>query len=454
MAAEGLKVAAGVFFTLFVSFIIVGYQGLLPVLLKEGVFQDMCRYVIDQYLVHKSLISTRSNHTQISADEPLCKAQELHLSLMFTLGVSVLNGMCLPVGFIVQRYGPRITCSIGAILIASGSVLFAFSSSKFDAYIPGYILMGAGGPFVAFSMFSLAQIIPHRQGMIFSLIVAAFDGSSGLMFLFWVLNHFFHLSLRTMFLYYLVLPAALLLSTFWLFPPHSSPEKLQTDEYAQINPSTPLMQPTQWFKAHSSLRNIITSPPFILVVVWSMLYVTTKYFYMGNMYSEILWITSNDKLQARTAQFVFSIIVPLSALFAPLTSYLMDTHPPEVTVILMAITSLICAAAINIKLYYLQYATMTFIVFNRFAFFAIAPFLLTKMYGSEKGPTVLYGIDAFLASCFNYSNYLWTFLSVSVMNGSFFVLNLILNLLCAITGVLLALAIRRWRIPANSKIHV
>jgi hypothetical protein len=43
MAAEALKIAVGVFFTLFVSFIIVGYQGILPVLLKEGVYQDLCR---------------------------------------------------------------------------------------------------------------------------------------------------------------------------------------------------------------------------------------------------------------------------------------------------------------------------------------------------------------------------------------------------------------------------
>ncbi len=41
MAAEGMKVAVGVFFTLFVSFIVVGYQGILPVLLKEGVYQNL-----------------------------------------------------------------------------------------------------------------------------------------------------------------------------------------------------------------------------------------------------------------------------------------------------------------------------------------------------------------------------------------------------------------------------
>lgn len=427
MAAEVLKVIVGVFFTLFVSFIIVGYQGILPVLLKEGVYQNLC-----------------SNQTEVveSSEEPLCHAQTLRLNLMFTIAVSILNSMCLPVGFIVQYYGPRITCSIGAILIASGAILFSFSSPHFDAYIPGYAMMGAGGPFVAFSMFGLTQLIPNRQGTVFSLIVAAFDGSSGLMFLFWVINKYFHYSIHTIFLFYIILPGMLLVSTFWLFPPKKKP--ISRDTSLDINASMPLIHPSSWFNPHD-IKAVVVSSPFMLIALWSMLYVTTKYFYMGNMHSEVLWITNYNRSQARTAQFVFSILVPFSAVFAPLTSYLMDKRPPHFSVAIMAIISFLTAATSNINIYYLQYATMTFIVFNRFFFFAIAPLILTKMYGTEKGPTSLYGIDSFLAACFNYTNYLWTYLAFNVDDGSFLFLNLILNCACGVIGVIVAVALSRWR---------
>ncbi len=145
-----------------------------------------------------------------------------------------------------------------------------------------------------------------------------------------LLNYYLHLSIRTMFLSYLVLPLALLISTLWLFPPNKrdGDQRALSEGEVEINASVPLLKPTSWLDSSMPLKHI---------------------------------------------------------------------------------------------------------------------FLLTKMYGSEKGPSVLYGIDAFLAACFNYTNYLWTFLSVTVLHGNFFLLNLILNSLCAIVGLAVAISINRWR---------
>ncbi len=172
------------------------YQALLPVLKSEGVYASLC-----------------------APGEATCSAQELRLDLMFTITMSAVNAVGLGVGFVIPRIGPARCCMVGSVIIACGAALLAFSASVDALCIAGYVLMGAGGPFIAFPMFTLPQLIPARLGLAFSLIIGAFDGSAAMMIIVKVLHDHADASLRMIFLLFLILPAALFLSASWLFRP-------------------------------------------------------------------------------------------------------------------------------------------------------------------------------------------------------------------------------------------
>ena len=57
---------------------------------------------------------------------------------MLTIAVAVLNVVCFPVGYCVDKFGPPIVGIVGSFILSLGSLLFAVSDSEnFDMYIPG-----------------------------------------------------------------------------------------------------------------------------------------------------------------------------------------------------------------------------------------------------------------------------------------------------------------------------
>ena len=150
---------------------------------------------------------------------------ELHrLNLMFTTAAVATNICALPVGTVLDRYGPRISGIVGSILLAIGALLFAFARQlPFDAYIPGYLFLALGGPFVFISSFQLSNTFPRHSGLILALLTGAFDSSSAI-FLFYRLiytatNGAF--TPQKLFSVYLVVPLLILLAQLLIMPAKS-----------------------------------------------------------------------------------------------------------------------------------------------------------------------------------------------------------------------------------------
>jgi len=57
----------------------------------------------------------------------VCYEQELRLNLMFTIAAVSTNVVALPVGWILDRFGPRVCGITGAASITIGALLFAFA---------------------------------------------------------------------------------------------------------------------------------------------------------------------------------------------------------------------------------------------------------------------------------------------------------------------------------------
>lgn len=139
-------------------------KALRAVLVASGVYQDLCH-------------------------DNQCKEQNLRFSLMFTIGSSAFNIVSLVVGWILDHYGPRITCFLGSALMALSCV--GFSLTGVDLYIPAFLLMAIAGPHEFLSMPHISNAFPEHASTILSALSCAFDASSGVFFVFYLLNPVF-----------------------------------------------------------------------------------------------------------------------------------------------------------------------------------------------------------------------------------------------------------------------
>lgn len=143
---------------------------------------------------------------------------------MFTIAAVVTNVSALPVGTILDAYGPRVCGIIGSICLAIGAVLFGTASKlPFDGYIPGYLFLALGGPFVFISSFQLSNTFPTRSGLILSMLTGAFDASSALFLLFRLLSEHTHglVSINNFFAVYLIVPVFIIAAQIFIMPPTS-----------------------------------------------------------------------------------------------------------------------------------------------------------------------------------------------------------------------------------------
>lgn len=111
----------------------------------------------------------------------LCPARSFQLlikdrlNLMFTVAAVSTNVVALPVGTILDRYGPKVSGLLGAAFITIGTIVFAFARDlPFDGYIPGYLFLALGGPFIFISSFQLSNTFPQYSGLILALLTGAF----------------------------------------------------------------------------------------------------------------------------------------------------------------------------------------------------------------------------------------------------------------------------------------
>lgn len=128
---------------------------------------------------------------------------------MFTIAAVVANVSALPVGTILDAYGPRLSGIVGSCCLAIGAALFAMAKQlPFDGYIPGYLLLSLGGAFVFISSFQLSNTFPKRSGLILLMLTGAFDASSAVFLIFRLLNQRSNgaISSQKFFLAYLVIP--------------------------------------------------------------------------------------------------------------------------------------------------------------------------------------------------------------------------------------------------------
>lgn len=152
-----LLMGCAVFFSLMLSGVVFGWPAVVIMLQDQGVYQYLC-----ETGVHLP-----------------CQAQLNRFNLVFVVASTGFAWSVLPMGIVLDRWGPKICASMGSVLLVAGSLLFAFSDPpNFDGFLPGYLLMGIGGPPIVFSCMHLANLFPQKKGTIITLLNVALDASS------------------------------------------------------------------------------------------------------------------------------------------------------------------------------------------------------------------------------------------------------------------------------------
>ena len=117
-----MQIAAAVTYCLFAAGIVFGYAALKPVLVDEGAYSDRC--------------PPKPGHE----DDNTCV--EIHLNLMFTVAAVATNVAALPIGAILDHFGPRVCGIISSVLLFCGAMLLAYAQTlPFDGFLLGYLLM-------------------------------------------------------------------------------------------------------------------------------------------------------------------------------------------------------------------------------------------------------------------------------------------------------------------------
>ena len=191
-----LVVVCSVVNTVFTSGVIYGYPALYPALVDSKVYNELC-----------------------VSGEDICKEQETRLTMLFTLSSSVAPFCNILVGLFMDKYGPRITGMLCAVVFLVGCVLFASSSESFDGYIPGFTLLGAAGPGMFMAGLTLGSRIPSQSGRIMSLHSCGFDASA---IIFWFLDKLYfwtdyEATISILFWSYIVIPVYSFIVFFFLF---------------------------------------------------------------------------------------------------------------------------------------------------------------------------------------------------------------------------------------------
>ncbi|KAI1003098.1 hypothetical protein K3495_g5105 [Podosphaera aphanis] len=413
-----VQIATAVFYCFFAAGIVFGFAALKPVLVKEQFYRNLC------------------TKDELERNVRTCVQQDIHLNFMFTLAAVGTNVAALPIGALLDRYGPKICCYICSVLLTCGAFFFAYGKElPFDGYLFGYLLIALGGSFSYMSSLHLSNAFPKYSGTILALFAGSFDSSSSIFLIYRVIYNwsqenftpfkFFHV--------YLVVPAVVI--TAQLFMPKKSYKmagEVQQDGSSgtvdnPIDERTALLRDDYdeepfnsaklenglgaknsnpsgiWGAMHGrSIKDQITSPWFILITLFTAAQMVRINYFVATVRSQYEFILGSYN-EAVTINSLFDIALPLGGVVSiPFIGMVLDNRSTA-TVLIMLLTMTSAIGILGCLPYtWAAYSNVfLFVVFRPF-FYTTIPDFAAKLFGFRNFGTV-YGLISFLAGLCNLS---------------------------------------------------
>lgn len=423
-------VGAGFLACITVSGSVLGYGSLKEMLLNSGV-----------YAVHCSAENLDS--------DGYCADQIARLDLMYTVAGSALSISFFLVGLVLDRWGPRVTCCTGILIYAVGLVGFASSfTSGVDIYIPSFMLLAIGGPFVFMSTFQLSQAFPKYSSTIMSMMSCGFDASSITFFIFKSIHDGTGAKVDTLFYAFLGVVALVLVYGVTLMPktaysdkevdfiPVKASEKDITDLLLDEDNSTsccPLFQIQSTPFKERSLKSQLLSLEFIQLVVFMCIYMLRINFFIGSFGNQIQTYELS-KAEKSTAIQAFGLLLPLGPFVSIwLSSMVIDYLRLHTTIALFTALFAMFGVASTVASLPLVYFGLCLFVLIRSMVYAVASAYIANVFGFKTFGRV-YGTQMLCAGVFNLSQQLLLLLVRDVWEGEYWQVNLILSCVCVVVG--------------------
>lgn len=445
-----LQVILGAVFCLLTAGIIFGFSQLKIILLEEGVYGHLC-----------------------PPQQNGCKDQVTRLQSIFVVAASATNFSAFPIGYILDRYGPKVSTIIGSLLFFLGCLLFGFSSPSLDMYYPAFLFLAIGGPFIFLSTINLSRAFPKYSGLIMAIITGAFDGSS---VVFWVFLKIYKSSdsvtISAIFKVFSIVPILSFVFAVLLMPstPYEVSSKpqvvindMEQDQEQIADEADPLLSSqsdTELNQKHNIEEESLTNPDeepvdndglflrektalqqigswcFLLLVIFSSVYMIRLNFYIGTINEQLLRLFDSKDSVNNLIEF-FGIILPLGGILAiPSSSYLLNNFSLAVSYDVMAIRCLLFGVLSFIPSIFSQYIAMVIFAIMRPFLYTVINEFSARTFGFKNFGKV-YGLLMMISGTFNLIQEVLGKFSLSLDRG-FMIVNISLLVTCLLSSILLS----------------